>query len=29
MKPLLIYVAGPYTAPDRQGIERNVNRNLK
>ena len=24
MKPLLIYVAGPYTAPDRQGINRNV-----
>ena len=26
MKPLLIYVAGPYTDPDRQGIDRNVNR---
>ena len=26
MKPLLIYIAGPYTASDRQGIDRNVNR---
>ena len=26
MKPLLIYVAGPYTASDRQEIDRNVNR---
>ena len=26
MKPLLIYVAGPYTGPDRQEIDRNVNR---
>ena len=26
MKPLLIYVAGPYTGSDRQEIDRNVNR---
>ena len=26
MKPLLIFVAGPYTASDRQEINRNVNR---
>ena len=25
MKPMLIYIAGPYTAPDRQGIVQNVN----
>ena len=25
-KPLLIYIAGPYTAADRQGIDENVNR---
>lgn len=26
MKPLLIYVAGPYTGSDRQEIDQNVNR---
>ena len=26
MKPLLIYVAGPYTGSNRQEIDRNVNR---
>ena len=26
MRPLLIYVAGPYTGPNRQEIDRNVNR---
>ena len=26
MNPLLIYIAGPYTASDRQEIDRNVNR---
>ena len=26
MKPLLIYIAGPYTAADRPGIDKNVNR---